>query len=241
MPGSPKKMTIQQIRATASGPPLDYSFLGLSSVAELVEHEHWQREQDNYTTHTATLPAVKGAQPIAIEQDQDPRQEEDKPLPSPQLAPSKSAPALMTTTTTTTAVRLSNNKLTTIKDLDAAIDDITSDVSKIKWVDLSFNQLTSIEEALLQCPQLTTLNLHSNSIEKLKDIKLLRHFRQLKSLTLHGNPVEDHKHYRNYVLTLVPSLRSIDFSSVTKQDRRNAETWKAVYRQKLSKKRQSEN
>ena len=162
---------------------------------------------------------------------------------------SKSAPAMPTSTTSSirrkkpkkpllpNAIKLDNNNLETIAGLDTALDSITSDIARIKWVDLSFNHLTSIEDALLQCPRMTTLNLHSNDISKLKDLKILRKFKFLTKLSLHGNPVEDHKHYRNYVLTLVPTLKQIDFSSVTRQDRKNADTWKQTYRQMLAGKR----
>ena len=59
----------------------------------------------------------------------------------------------------------------------------------------------------------------------------------LRSLSLHGNPVEDHKHYRNFVITMVPSLIQLDFSPVTKQDRSNAATWAQIFRKKLARAR----
>ena len=65
----------------------------------------------------------------------------------PPLTSSKSAPALTgTQKAVPSAVRLSNNKLSSIKNLDSAIGTMSCDIVKIKWVDLSFNELTSIEE-----------------------------------------------------------------------------------------------
>lgn len=40
----------------------------------------------------------------------------------------------------------------------------------------------------------------------------------LYSLTLHGNPIEERKGYRNRVLSMLPQLKSLDFTNVTSAD-----------------------
>lgn len=45
----------------------------------------------------------------------------------------------------------------------------------------------------------------------------------LYSLTLHGNPLEERKGYRNRVLLTLPHLKSLDFTNVTLADARQLE------------------
>ncbi|KNC53570.1 leucine rich repeat containing 51 [Thecamonas trahens ATCC 50062] len=52
----------------------------------------------------------------------------------------------------------------------------------------------------------------------------------LKALTLHGNPIESHPHYKNYVLSVCPSLRHLDFTGVTRADRAAAQAWASMHR-----------
>jgi Leucine-rich repeat (LRR) protein len=89
-------------------------------------------------------------------------------------------------------------------------------MSQIQWLDLSFNNLQRIDESLVAYfPNLTTLYLHANKLSKISMIKKLAGLTQLKSLTLYGNPLEENKHYRNYVLYIFPDLQQLDFSVIT--------------------------
>lgn len=88
------------------------------------------------------------------------------------------------------------------------------------WLDLSFNQIGSVNESLVSTfPNVTTLYLHANQITKLSHIKKLSGFTQLKSLTLYGNPVEENKHYKNYILYCFPELQQLDFCVITTSQR----------------------
>ncbi len=69
------------------------------------------------------------------------------------------------------------------------------------------------------------LYLHGNNIRRAAEIDKLSELRRLRSLTLHGNPVESLDDYRMCVLAKLPQLMNIDFSAVTKQDRRSIEVW----------------
>jgi Leucine-rich repeat (LRR) protein len=87
---------------------------------------------------------------------------------------------------------------------------------QIQWLDLSFNKLQRLDENIISYfPNLTTLYLHSNQLSKLSHLKKLSGLSHLKSLTLYGNPLEENKHYRNYVLYLFPELQQLDFSVIT--------------------------
>ncbi|EAX84161.1 hypothetical protein TVAG_065060, partial [Trichomonas vaginalis G3] len=43
----------------------------------------------------------------------------------------------------------------------------------------------------------------------------------LRDLTLHGNPIEDRGRlkYRNYIISVLPNLNSLDFTSLTSRDK----------------------
>ena len=58
----------------------------------------------------------------------------------------------------------------------------------------------------------------------MKEIDKLAGLCQLRSLTLHGNPIEDSKDYRNYVINKIPQLEKLDFSKITKADRECSKT-----------------
>ena len=69
------------------------------------------------------------------------------------------------------------------------------------------------------------LYLHGNNIRRAAEIDKLSELCRLRSLTLHGNPVESLDDYRMCVLSKLPQLMNIDFSAVTKQDRRSVLVW----------------
>ena len=98
------------------------------------------------------------------------------------------------------------------------------------WLDLSYNYLTSIEDELLEFPELKTLYLHGNYINNLEHTKKLQRFEDLQSLTLYGNPVEQIKHYRMWVLGVMyqnnnQNLRRLDQVLVTNREYDNVLVW----------------
>ncbi|XP_075707403.1 leucine-rich repeat-containing protein 51 isoform X2 [Rhinoderma darwinii] len=126
------------------------------------------------------------------------------------------------------ALRLNNNTLTDLHDFSDIAEKMLSDPSRLCWIDLSFNYLPNIDPVLTTYRHLSVLNLHGNSISNLSEVEKLAALPNLKSLTLHGNPIEAEKGYRSYVLSLLPNLKSFDFSAVTKQDRVTAAVWKRM-------------
>lgn len=56
------------------------------------------------------------------------------------------------------------------------------------------------------------------------EIDKLASLGNLKSLTVHGNPMEDTKGYRYYIISKIPQLEKLDFSKITKTDRECAKT-----------------
>jgi Leucine-rich repeat (LRR) protein len=96
---------------------------------------------------------------------------------------------------------------------------------QLTWLDLSFNKLTSISAELAEFFSLKILYLHGNLLTELsKVLHTLRHLSHLYSLTLHGNPLEEHKKYRARILSSLPQLRSLDFTNVTVSDKLHLDT-----------------
>ncbi|XP_053312573.1 leucine-rich repeat-containing protein 51 [Spea bombifrons] len=126
------------------------------------------------------------------------------------------------------AVRLNNNTLTDLQGFGETVGKLLSDPQQLSWIDLSFNDLPNIDPVLTTYPLLSVLNLHGNSISQLSEVDKLASLPNLKSLTLHGNPIESEKGYRNYILSVLPQLKSLDFSGVTKQERATADVWRRM-------------
>ena len=82
--------------------------------------------------------------------------------------------------------------------------------------------------------------LHGNNIFNIQQVEILVALRKLKSLTLHGNPVEASPGYRFYILSTLPQLQTFDFSGVTKGERESAESWKKLSGKKKVKKQLEE-
>lgn len=117
------------------------------------------------------------------------------------------------------ALRLSNNIMKDISIICNPLK-VKLDVYLIQWLDLSFNHIESIKEiATTTFPNVTTLYLHANRISKLSDVKLLSNFENLKSLSLYGNPIEEKKHYKKYIIYFNSQITQFDSSPITKQDR----------------------
>ncbi|KAI9204094.1 leucine-rich repeat-containing protein 51 [Polychytrium aggregatum] len=117
------------------------------------------------------------------------------------------------------SIRFSNNKISTLEGLLPAIQKVSMACDNITWIDLSFNQLKTIDPVFLSFPNLSGLYLHANQISAVQDVDKLAPLTRLRTLTLHGNPVESAKGYRQCVLARLPQLKHLDFCTITKMDR----------------------
>lgn len=128
----------------------------------------------------------------------------------------------------TQSLWLNNNVLNELKGFNHVISQLLQHPENLAWIDLSFNDLTSIDPVLTTLFNLSVLYLHGNSIQRLGEVNKLAILPRLRSLTLHGNPMEEEKGYRQYVLCTLPRITTFDFSGVTKADRTAAEVWKRM-------------
>lgn len=131
------------------------------------------------------------------------------------------------------SVRLASNKITDLGNFSPAVHSILTHPRGLRWIDLSFNELTSIGDSLSEFTELSVLYMHANKIESFKALKPLANLPKLRSITLHGNPIEDKPGYRYYLIHFVPSLNQINFSPVTRQDREGAKAWAQTNRRQL--------
>ncbi|XP_076826194.1 leucine-rich repeat-containing protein 51-like isoform X2 [Clavelina lepadiformis] len=96
------------------------------------------------------------------------------------------------------ALRLSNNLLSSFDGFSKALQAVVDSPDTLEWIDLSFNDLTNISEALVQYKMVKVLYLHANVIDDMRQIDKLAALPNLKTLTLHGNMIDNAKGYSNY-------------------------------------------
>lgn len=128
-------------------------------------------------------------------------------------------------------LQLDNNTIEKIENLDH--------LSNLTWLDLSFNNLQEIT-GLEHLTKLTDLTLFNNAISSLsgletlsnlnvlsignnklgdvKEIKMLREFKELNVLSMDGNPVCTHAEYKMMVLAFLPAIKFFDFVLVDQED-----------------------
>lgn len=119
-------------------------------------------------------------------------------------------------------IRLNNNKIASWMSFLSTLRTMQPiDITRIEWLDLSFNQLQTIEPSITKLKGLAKLHLHANQIRDIRDVQKLVELPNLTDLTLHGNPIEDRGRgkYRNYIISQLPNLRSLDFTSLTERDK----------------------
>jgi len=118
------------------------------------------------------------------------------------------------------AIRLNNNKISSWVNFITSLRSMV-EITQIQWLDLSFNQLQTIEPTIGRLKGLRKLHLHANKIVDIQDVMKLTDLENLKDLTLHGNPIEDRGRakYRNFIIAALPNLHSLDFTPLTSRDK----------------------
>lgn len=109
-----------------------------------------------------------------------------------------------------------------MKGLESLVNRVLDDPTYLSWLDLSFNEINEIGEEIETFTNLKIFYLHGNKIANIADTLKLRKLQSLRSLTLHGNPIEDIPCYRGYIVHLLPQLLVLDFSPVTAAEKKKA-------------------
>ncbi len=58
------------------------------------------------------------------------------------------------------------------------------------WIDLSHNRLTELSADLGELQNLKTLYLHANYLSSFNELDKIKRANQLRTLTIHANPIE---------------------------------------------------
>eukprot|EP00441_Pelagodinium_beii_P044526 CAMPEP_0197621182 /NCGR_PEP_ID=MMETSP1338-20131121/1797_1 /TAXON_ID=43686 ORGANISM="Pelagodinium beii, Strain RCC1491" /NCGR_SAMPLE_ID=MMETSP1338 /ASSEMBLY_ACC=CAM_ASM_000754 /LENGTH=247 /DNA_ID=CAMNT_0043190543 /DNA_START=36 /DNA_END=779 /DNA_ORIENTATION=- len=209
-----------EVTLVANAPPLDYSFKELRTCGEIETEEprsgakHPSPEaKEGDENHGADA----GAGGLAMSNSTGNMANKVNPL-EPKLR--------MVLRKVTTSVKLNNNMLESAVGLPQALETaMPNPLLNLQWLDISFNQLVTIEADLLRFLNLKALYLHGNCISRLSSVERLRKLPKLLSLTLNGNPIESSKIYRCYVIGALPALKSLDHSTITDDEVKNAAAW----------------
>jgi len=93
-------------------------------------------------------------------------------------------------------------------------------LTRLKTLFFNNNRIARIETGLEKSlPSLETLILTNNRIARLGDLNPLSTVKSLRCLSLLSNPVSKLKHYRLYVIHVLPFLKLLDFSKVKWKER----------------------
>ncbi|KAM3616626.1 uncharacterized protein V6R79_021016 [Siganus canaliculatus] len=123
------------------------------------------------------------------------------------------------------SLRLNNNDITELHELHKPVNHFLAEPSYLAWLDLSFNNISHIDQVLCELHELRVLYLHGNSIFILSEVDHLGVLPRLHTITLHGNAIENYKSYRSRVISALPWLKTMDFSAVTPQERILSKFW----------------
>ena len=87
----------------------------------------------------------------------------------------------------------------------------------------------------MEFSNLSVLYFHANNVSKLSEVDKLGSLSNLRTLALHGNPIENSDGYKQYILSRIPQLKSLDFATIIKSDRVTADVWKRMISLKKTK------
>jgi len=209
---------------TANGPPLDYSFKELRNCEEIkTEEPRSGAKRPDRTGVDATEESPDGAEVAGT--GNAPGRNGALTLATNSASASGTQKKLILRKVTT-SVKLNNNMLESAMGLPEALAfAMSSPQITLQMLDMSFNQLTTVDPSLTQFVNLKALYLHGNCIRTLSSTERLKKLPKLLILTLNGNPIESTKIYRPYVCGHMPNLRTLDHSHITEEEKKGAATW----------------
>lgn len=91
------------------------------------------------------------------------------------------------------------------------------------WIDLSHNRLVELSGDLGKLKNLKTLYLHANYICNFYELEKIKNAQLLRTLTIHANPLEAYEEFRIIVHSILPGLKKIDSTLLTKRETERAE------------------
>ncbi|CRG94055.1 U2 small nuclear ribonucleoprotein A', putative [Plasmodium gallinaceum] len=96
-------------------------------------------------------------------------------------------------------------------------------LQRLKTLILCNNKIARIDSDIFEnIPNLNSLILTNNKLEKLSDLNSLFKAKNLTRLSLVENSVSKLENYREYLIFNLPSLKYLDFQKIKKKDREEA-------------------
>ncbi|CAD8081435.1 unnamed protein product [Paramecium sonneborni] len=117
---------------------------------------------------------------------------------------------------------LCQNKLTSLSGFYQVMQTVMPNVELLRWIDLSYNQLTTLDYNFKELPHLQSLYLNFNLIKDINELKQLSHLQELRSLKIYGNQIEQIINFRLYIIDVLPQLKRIDSVLISKKERDNS-------------------
>lgn len=122
------------------------------------------------------------------------------------------------------AVFLSANHLKHLHHFDEFLKSVLTNPKDLTWLDLSHNKLSTVDDCLLNYPQLKIIYFHDNKIQNLREIEKLSELKNLRSVSFLGCPVASNPQYKHFIINALPQVEMIDFRDVRDAERRRAST-----------------
>lgn len=224
-------------------PPLDYAWKEMVTFAEVLEEEPWTREQEQQALaelrrqRSAASKAQQGA--AATDAASTTEAGEKSEAKTDKARNSKKKHSRADAALKISSVKLNNNLFESWEGFADAIEHVISEKDCLDMLDLSFNKLSTIDDTITRYQTLGGLYLHGNKISSFRELRKLKKLPNLRKLSLHGNPIEEKKGYRNFVIALIPTLKQLDFTPITALDRKNAEVQAERKRRQVAARRQA--
>lgn len=196
---------------------LDYSFKDLRTISDIVrENPRTAGPPPSNPLAALASPRKGSSSPRGGDQEQN---SDDAPDSPDQLSPSRK----MRFAKQTVGLRLNNNQIDTLADIALQLTTIQkpipNPVQHLMWLDLSFNQISRVDKSILELENLKTLLLHGNKLSNLAEMEKLAGMKSLKNLTANGNPFEEKKFYRVFMIGVVSAMKHLDHVTVTKDEK----------------------
>jgi len=102
---------------------------------------------------------------------------------------------------------------------NAITDLVLGPMQQLMILDLSENQISSLQAFDNNVSNLEQLNLSNNKVESVGELAHLSELKRLRSLQLASNPVAEVEKFRNHVHAILPDLDVLDGEPFTEEDR----------------------
>ncbi len=196
-------------------PPLNLCFLNLGTLSQLRDMEAITR--GNPVRKPSKLDFLLSSADV-VDEDEGVSDEEDE---SDEEVDESKCKTEKPPRTDTEAILLTHNVLESLADFIVIFQPRILHLSQLKWLDLSFNLLSSLDSTTLAAvPHLIILNLHANRFVSLRSVLVvLAPLTRLRSLTLQANPLSGVAHLRLLVARALPWVKRLDHVSITRSER----------------------